>query len=294
MKSKVDKFQHLFGEWKHVLSLDWKGYTQQLNLPFEDSFLTTEEAFIVSEYEKLYGQVCSQICITSEVFIQDFELANVAKDIQACSRVFSAGNAINFERFQKFLNCQFYNIKDTITISMTSLADCTLLLSLRHTAPYYNTFLSLQDMICESLVPLAEQLSTLVVDNFLVSSGILTDEEAQVFLKHALFVQHLIEDNQTFILLLMVLAINDQPQHDSLRRYIGRLLMKKISTKIRADANAKLITDEDGYPKLVDNAIDLIQEKEPLRSSIDIFDDFFQSLTQIKKSMLKLNILNSS
>ena len=276
------------------MSLDWKGYTQQLNLPFEDSFLTTEEAFIVSEYEKLYGQVCSQICITSEVFIQDFELANVAKDIQACSRVFSAGNAINFERFQKFLNCQFYSIKDTITISMTSLADCTLLLSLRHTAPYYNTFLSLQDMICESLVPLAEQLSTLVVDNFLVSSGILTDEEAQVFLKHALFIQHLIEDNQTFILLLMVLAINDQPQHDSLRRYIGRLLMKKNSTKIRADANAKLITDEDGYPKLVDNAIDLIQEKEPLRSSIDIFDDFFQSLTQVKKSMLKLNILNSS
>ena len=166
MKSKVDKFQQLFGEWKHVLSLDWKGYTQQLNLQFEDSFLTTEEAFIVSEYEKLYGQVCSQICITSEVFIQDFELANVTKDLQACSRVFSAGNAINFERFQKFLNCQFYSIKETyITISMTSLADCTLLLSLRHTAPYYNTFLCLQDMICESLVPLAEQFSTIVIGN---------------------------------------------------------------------------------------------------------------------------------
>ena len=115
-----------------------------------------------------------------------------------------------------------------------------------------------------------------------------------MYLKHALFIQHLIEDNQTFILLLMVLAINDQPQHDSLRRYIGRPLMKKISTKIRADANAKLITDEDGYPKLVDNAIDLIQEKEPLRSSIDVFDDFFQSLTQVKNSMLKLHILKSS
>ena len=145
----------------------------------------------------------------------------------------------------------------------------------------------LKDTICQSLTPLAEKMSDKIVENFLVNSGILTGEEAQMYLKHALFIQELIEDNQTFVLLLLVLAINDQTELESFRRFIGRLLLKKIYTKIRVDAS----TDEEGYPRVLDNPIDLIQAKEPLRSSMDIFDDFFQSFLHVKKAHAALNIV---
>ena len=145
----------------------------------------------------------------------------------------------------------------------------------------------LKDMICQSLTPLAEKMSDKIVENFLVNSGILTGEEAQMYLKHALFIQELIEDNQTFVLLLLLLTINDQTELESLRRFIGRLLLKKFYTKIRVDAS----TDEEGYPRALGNPIDLIQAKEPLRSSMDIFDDFFQSFLHIKKVFAALNIV---
>ena len=83
------------------------------------------------------------------------------------------------------------------------------------------------------------------------------------------------------------MAIDNEPQHDSFRRFIGGLLLKKIYIKTKAEVNL-MMTDKDGYPKLVDNARDLIQRKEPPRSSMDVFDDFFRSFTQVQKSMLPL------
>ena len=82
------------------------------------------------------------------------------------------------------------------------------------------------------------------------------------------------------------MAIDNEPQHDSFRRFIGGLLLKKIYIKTKAEVNL-MMTDKDGYPKLVDNARDLIQEKEPPRT-MDVFDDFFRSFTQVQKSMLPL------
>ena len=285
LKTKMDNFLGLVAKWKHVLTLDRKDSNPELYWQLEDSFLTTEEAFVVAHYENLYSLVCSQHCITSEVFFQDFELATLNKDIKACGRVFSAGNTVNFKRFQAFqAQC---DLKNNATIPLTSLTDSTLLVTLRHTASYYKVSLMLKDMICQSLTPLAEKMSDKIVENFLVNSGILTGEEAQMYLKHALFIQELIEDNQTFVLLLLVLAINDQTELESFRRFIGRLLLKKIYTKIRVDAS----TDEEDYPRALDNPIDLIQAKEPLRSSMDIFDDFFQSFLHVKKAHATLNIV---
>ena len=223
----------------------------------------------------------SRHCITSEVFLQDVDLVTLTKDISAFGRVHSAVTAILFARLQDFLNDQC-----GASLSMTSLVNCSLLIMLRHTSSYYNVHLILKDLICESLAPLAEERPAKVLGHVLLKLGLLSEEEGREYLKHAKFIQHLIEDNQTFVLFLLIVAIDNEPQHDSFRRYFGRLLLKKIYIKTKAEVNLMMI-DEDGYPKLVDNARDLIQEKEPPRT-MDVFDDFFRSFTQVQKSMLPL------
>lgn len=280
----MDKIQTLFTELKHLLALDCIQSNRQLYFPLEESSLTNEESFVVSQCEEMYHQLMShrsRHCITSEVFIQDVDLATLTKDINAFGRAVSAGTAILFARLQDFLNDQC-----GASLSMTSLVNCSLLIMLRHTASYYNVRLILKDLICESLAPLAEERPAMILNNDLLMFGLLSEEEGREYLKHAEFIQHLIEDNQTFVLFLLIVAIDNEPQHDSFRRYIGRLLLKKIYIKTKAELKL-MMTDEDGYPKVVDNARDLIQEKEPPRS-MDVFDDFFQSFTQVQKSMLPL------
>ena len=50
----MDNFLGLVAKWKHVLTLDRKDSNPELYWQLEDSFLTTEEAFVVAHYENLY------------------------------------------------------------------------------------------------------------------------------------------------------------------------------------------------------------------------------------------------
>ena len=99
-------------------------------------------------------------------------------------------------------------------------------------------------------------------------------------------VQTIVRDDQIFVLFLIMMAIDDQPTLNSFRSYIGKLLIKKIY-----ETRAK---DESGYPKVIDNPLDLIEEKEAPKNSMEIIDDLFYSVKELQRivtpKLMKLNI----
>ena len=133
-----------------------------------------------------------------------------------------------------------------------------------------------------------ESLSFLTVMNeILINLGLFTKEEGNNYLKHMINVQTIVRDDQIFVLFLIMMAIDDQPTLNSFRSYIGKLLMKKIyETRVKED--------DSGYPKVIDNPLDLIEEKEAPKNSMEIIDDLFYSVIELQRivtpKLLKLNI----
>ena len=124
------------------------------------------------------------------------------------------------------------------------------------------------------------------MNEILINLGLFTKEEGNNYLKHMINVQTIVRDDQIFVLFLIMMAIDDQPTLNSFRSYIGKLLMKKIN-----ETGAK---DESGYPKVIDNPLDLIEEKEPPKNSMEIIDDLFYSVIELQRivtpKLMKLNI----
>ena len=52
--------------------------------------------------------------------------------------------------------------------------------------------------------------------------------------------------------------------------------------------------EDSGYSKVIDNALDLIEEKEPPKNSMETIDDLFYSVKELQRivtpKLMKLNI----
>ena len=124
------------------------------------------------------------------------------------------------------------------------------------------------------------------MNDILSNLGLFTKEESNDYLKHMITIQTIARDSQIFVLLIIMMAIDDQPTLNSFRSCIGKLLMKKIYV---------MKTKEDsGYSKVIDNALDLIEEKEPPKNSMETIDDLFHSVKELQRivtpKLMKLNI----
>ena len=133
-----------------------------------------------------------------------------------------------------------------------------------------------------------ESFSSLIVMNeILINLGLFTKEESNNYLKHMINVQTIVRDDQIFVLFLIMMAIDDQPTLNSFRSYIGKLLIKKIYETREKE-------DDSGYPKVIDNPLDLIEEKEPPKNSMETIDDLFYSVKELQRivtpKLMKLNI----
>ena len=124
------------------------------------------------------------------------------------------------------------------------------------------------------------------MNDILSNLGLFTKEESNDYLKHMITIQTIARDSQIFVLFIIMMAIDDQPTLNSFRSCIGKLLMKKIYV---------MKTKEDsGYSKVIDNALDLIEEKEPPKNSMETIDDLFHSVKELQRivtpKLMKLNI----
>ena len=124
------------------------------------------------------------------------------------------------------------------------------------------------------------------MNDILNNLGLFTKEESDDYLKHMITIQTIARDSQIFVLFIIMMAIDDQPTLNSFRSCIGKLLMKKIYV---------MKTKEDsGYSKVIDNALDLIEEKEPPKNSMETIDDLFHSVKELQRivtpKLMKLNI----
>ena len=124
------------------------------------------------------------------------------------------------------------------------------------------------------------------MNDILNNLGLFTKEESNDYLKHMITIQTIARDSQIFVLFIIMMAIDDQPTLNSFRSCIGKLLMKKIYV---------MKTKEDsGYSKVIDNALDLIEEKEPPKNSTETIDDLFHSVKELQRivtpKLMKLNI----
>ena len=124
------------------------------------------------------------------------------------------------------------------------------------------------------------------MNDILNNLGLFTKEESNDYLKHMITIQTIARDSQIFVLFIIMMAIDDQPTLNSFRSCIGKLLMKKIYV---------MKTKEDsGYSKVIDNALDLIEEKEPPKTSMETIDDLFHSVKELQRivtpKLMKLNI----
>lgn len=124
------------------------------------------------------------------------------------------------------------------------------------------------------------------MNDILNNLGLFTKEESNDYLKHMITIQTIARDSQIFVLFIIMMAIDDQPTLNSFRSCIGKLLMKKIYV---------MKTKEDsGYSKVIDNALDLIEEKEPPKNSMETIDDLFHSVKELQRivtpKLMKLNI----
>ena len=124
------------------------------------------------------------------------------------------------------------------------------------------------------------------MNDILSNLGLFTKEESNDYLKHMITIQTIARDSQIFVLFIIMMAIDDQPTLNSFRSCIGKLLMKKIYV---------MKTKEDsGYSKVIDNALDLIEEKEPPKNSTETIDDLFHSVKELQRivtpKLMKLNI----
>ena len=125
------------------------------------------------------------------------------------------------------------------------------------------------------------------MNEILINLGLFTKEEGNNYLTQMINVQTIVRDDQIFVLFLIMMAIDDQPTLNSFRSYIGKLLIKKIyETRVK--------DDEFGYPKVIDNPLDLIEEKEAPKNSMEIIDDLFYSVLELQRivtpKLMKLNI----
>ena len=124
------------------------------------------------------------------------------------------------------------------------------------------------------------------MNDILNNLGLFTKEESNDYLKHMITIQTIARDSQIFVLFIIMMAIDDQPTLNSFRSCIGKLLMKKIY--------AMKTKEDSGYSKVIDNALDLIEEKEPPKNSMETIDDLFHSVKELQRivtpKLMKLNI----
>ena len=298
LRIRIDQILNLFAGLKHLFaSIQTKS---NIYLQLENSDLNTEEDFIVNQYHDSWMEANNQFVIKSEVFLKD--LLAIEHDFQCFGRCHASVKSINFSRVQVLLNskCGVQN-----SISTISLINCNFLYVARMSS---SLALTMKSIICQSLHPMLignapdigniklydtilvfiESLSFLTVMNeILINLGLFTKEEGNNYLKHMINVQTIVRDDQIFVLFLIMMAIDDQPTLNSFRSYIGKLLIKKIyETRVKED--------DSGYPKVIDNPLDLIEEKEAPKNSMETIDDLFYSVIELQRivtpKLMKLNI----
>ena len=242
----------------------------QLNQGCQGSQLSQAEATKICQYQELWDEQRQQHSITSVTFLDDSFDFLVHGDMTACARGFLASQEINTLRNQGLLN-HFLGI----TVPTESLLKCIMLDFLRNTA-WYSTASDVVKALCtKSLHSLAATLPDWSYDNAILQCGILANDEISSYTQHAWQVQSVIEDPQIMNLMIMLVATEDQPSCAPFRKHVGQLLLKKIYTNRNLDDN--------GYPKVYEDFLGDLIEGEPKETSLEIFENFYNSFDQVCK-----------